>query len=850
MARSAVQFSSGDLGRAFAGHILSQAGFHLTLVGHDEHMVDILRQLKGYEVLVVSATASVTQFVACDAILEEDPDLIERLCLCDLVTASPSLDRLPSIAPLLAAGLKQRMQRGIDAPLNVIACERLVRATTWLRQLVHDCLTPAELAWAKAHVGFADCAWDRIVPSIVADGNLTPMPKGPESPGDEVRVVTEDYFEWVVDDKQLKGDLTIPGMLRRSPLEPFITRSMFLLTAGHATAAYMGSLRGVSHLVEGMAIPEVEQAVRGVMAEVAEAMLRQQGFQMDDLDSYIDRSVARFKNPHIRDTIARVARDPLRKLAKEERLIRPLLTSIKCGTSHDHLCVAIGAALLYNNPHDRESARLHRLLKRLGPEGVLRVVSGVSRDSPTHAQLNEDGAIDKILAAFQTLGAGQSGDPMSPIRSPVDAGHPNASPVPQGPPVVTSLSKLRKSAVHFGAGKIGRGFIGLLLALSGYEVTFADVDHHMVGLLQKLQSYDVHVVSATTLVVHVQNVSAILSTEEAVIEKLATCDLVTTAVGVNILPRIAPALAKGIQRRRAQGTEEPLNVIACENAIRATTALKAFVLEKLEGEDLEYATQNVGFADSAVDRIVPSMERLPDQAATETEAQEVEVTVEEFFEWDVDSTQMKGEGYLEGVRGIEGVTLTDNLSAFVERKLFTLNTGHAITAYLGYLKGYAFIFDSINDPAIEAIVRAAMHESAAVLIRRYGFDPKKHAEYIERIITRFKNPCLRDDVSRVGRDPIRKLSVNDRLFKPLLGTVELGLPNDHLCQGVAAALRFDCPGDDQAVKLQQMIQEPGGVVGALAQLLPVANKKLPEDVVQRIIDAYDKKVFGPGTAAK
>jgi mannitol-1-phosphate 5-dehydrogenase len=842
MAPSAILFSSGDLGRAFAGHILSQAGFHLTLVEQDEDIVDTLHQLKGYEVQVASAHATLTHFVPCDAILEEDPDLIERICSCDLITAFPPMG--PSIAPLIAAGLRKRMQRGVEAPVNVVGCERHVRATTWLRQLVHDRLTPPELAWTKAHVGFADCAWDRIVVSVDWYGNLKPMLE-PESPAEKVRVVTQDYFEWVVDDKQMKGDLAIPGMLRRSPLDPFITRSMFLLTAGHATAAYLGSLRGFTHIVEGMAVPEVEQAVRGVMGEVAEAMLRQQGFQMDDLDDYIDRSVTRFKNLHVGDTIARVARDPLRKLAKEERLIRPLLTSIRCGTPNDNLCVAIAAALLYDNPHDRESVRLHHLLKKLGPEGVLREVSGVSRHSATHAQLNEEGAIDKIVAAFHTLAPGLMASPLSP-----DSFHVTESSFPHREPIITSLSKLRKSAVHFGAGKIGRGFIGLLLALSGYEVTFAVRDRNTLALLQKLQSYDVHVVSDTTLVVHVRNVTAVLSTENAVIEKLATCDLVTTAVGVNTLPIIAPVLAKGIQLRRARKTEEPLNVIACENAVRATTALKAFVLEKLEGEDLEYAMHNVGFADSAVDRIVPAMERQRDPASgPEAMAQELEVTVEEFFEWDVDETQMKGERHLEGVRDILGVTLTDNLSAFVERKLFTLNTGHAITAYLGYLRGYATVNESIDDPAIEGIVRAAMQESAAVLVHRYGFDPVKHAEYIERIIMRFKNPWIRDDVSRVGRDPIRKLSPNDRLLKPLLGTVELGLPNEHLCVGVAVALRFDCPGDDEAAKLQRMIRESGGVPGALAKLLPGRNKRLPKDVVQRIMDAYNRKGFGPEEAA-
>src|SRR5471030_3554609 len=133
---------------------------------------------------------------------------------------------------------------------------------------------------------------------------------------------------------------------------------------------------------------------------------------------------------------------------------------------------------------------------------------------------------------------------------------------------------------------------------------------------------------------------------------------------------------------------------------------------------------HVGFVDSAVDRIVP-----PAAAGT---TDPLEVTVETFSEWIVDKTQFKGP-----LPEIAGMELTDNLMAFVERKLFTLNTGHAITAYLGQHAGHKTIRDAILDPAIRQVVKGAMEESGAVLINRYGFDAKKHAAYINKILQRF-----------------------------------------------------------------------------------------------------------------
>ncbi|MEH0675422.1 mannitol-1-phosphate 5-dehydrogenase [Vibrio scophthalmi] len=351
-------------------------------------------------------------------------------------------------------------------------------------------------------------------------------------------------------------------------------------------------------------------------------------------------------------------------------------------------------------------------------------------------------------------------------------------------------------ALHFGAGNIGRGFIGKLLSDAGMEVTFADVNETVVSELQRRNEYPVKVVGEECVVEVVKNVTAVNSATDEVIGCIANADLITTAVGPTVLKIISGSIAKGIEQRFAAGNTSPLNVIAAENMVRGTTQLKEAVYEHLSEELKAFSDVHIGFVDSAVDRIVPPAE--------EGETDPLAVTVETFSEWIVDQTQFNGP-----IPTIPGMECTDNLMAFVERKLFTLNTGHLITAYLGVLAGHETIKDSIEDPAIRQEVKAAMEESGAVLIQRYGFDPKAHAAYIEKILGRFANPYLRDEVDRVGRQPIRKLSPQDRLIKPLNGTLEYGLPNAHLIKGIAAAFHYKNDDDPQAVELQSMFAEKG-----------------------------------------
>ena len=349
-----------------------------------------------------------------------------------------------------------------------------------------------------------------------------------------------------------------------------------------------------------------------------------------------------------------------------------------------------------------------------------------------------------------------------------------------------------KKAVQFGAGNIGRGFIGALLSQSGYHVVFADVVDKIIDKINEDKTYTVHVMDVECEDQKIENISGVNSTKPEAVDEIASADLVTTAVGLVILPRIAPTIAAAIEKRMADGNKEPMNIIACENAIRGTSQLKKAVYENLSEEGKAFADEYVGFPDCAVDRIVPPVKS----------ENFIDVVVEEYYEWDVERASFKGE-----IPEIKGMTLVDDLMAYIERKLFTLNTGHCITSYLGKLRGFPTIDAAIADEEIYDIVSKAMKESGDGLIKKHGFDPEKHAAYIKKIIGRFKNPYLQDDVSRVGREPLRKLSPTDRLISPLTTAAGYGLPVDHLLVGVGAALHYDNPEDKQSVELQAKIKE-------------------------------------------
>ncbi len=349
------------------------------------------------------------------------------------------------------------------------------------------------------------------------------------------------------------------------------------------------------------------------------------------------------------------------------------------------------------------------------------------------------------------------------------------------------------TAIQFGAGNIGRGFIGALLVQSGYKLIFADVNEKVINALREQGEYTIHIMDLDKREEKVSGVTGILSNGPDIVPAIASADLITTAVGPNVLKIIAGTLAQGIEAR-AKANAGNLNIIACENMVGASSFLKEQVYTHLSDESKKYADQHVGFPNSSVDRIVPPF----------TGENPLDVGVEAFYEWIVEEPAFKGP-----VPRIEGMKLTDNLVAYVQRKLFTLNSGHAITAYLGNRKGHQTVEDSINDPEIQGYVLAAMRQSGAALVKLYGFDEAEHEKYIQKIAKRFQNPHIRDEVLRVGREPLRKLGAKDRIIGPAQMAADLGLPHDALLRGAAAALRYDNPEDPQSVQVQSLIKDKG-----------------------------------------
>ena len=368
-------------------------------------------------------------------------------------------------------------------------------------------------------------------------------------------------------------------------------------------------------------------------------------------------------------------------------------------------------------------------------------------------------------------------------------------------------------AVMYGAGNIGRGFIAKRFFLSGYETVFIDVNEAVVNAIAEAKKYPIFVTRGDHYETEwIENVTAVNGRDpEVVSDEIAGCEVVATALGVNILPYVAKNFALAIEKRYKAGAK-PLNILICENLIGSGDYLKGLVEPHIPEYLRDYFENSIGFVSVSVCITVPPT------AEKFLETSPVAVCSDVYNELPADADAIKGEA-----PKVDGLVPFSPFRFYIERKLLIHNMGHATMAYLGYQKGYNYIYEVAEDPEIKYFLFRALTESSRALAKRHNVPLEQLMRFCENLVTRLDNPLLDDTLLRVGKDTKRKLSSGDRLTGAFKMCREQGITPAHIAVSIAAALLFDEPGDPIALEVSAYAKE-NGVAAALEKYCEITDE--------------------------
>ena len=390
---------------------------------------------------------------------------------------------------------------------------------------------------------------------------------------------------------------------------------------------------------------------------------------------------------------------------------------------------------------------------------------------------------------------------------------------------------MKGKAVMFGAGNIGRGFIGQLFSESGYEVVFVDVVQELLDLFNRDHHYRLQTVSNEgSKDYSIGPVSGVDSRNQAAVaEAVAEASICATAVGANVLKFVAPNLAAGLALR-AKRNLPPINVIVCENLHGAPEYLRGLLEQSIPEEAKSYLAEKTGLVETVIGRMVPA-------PTPEMRAEDIGwIKVEPYKELPV-----KRSGFVGPIPDIVAMTPYDDFDVFGARKLYVHNCGHALMSYVAYQRDYEYAYEALEDNEIRAFMLAGLRESVDGICAKFKADRAWLYAHVDDLLKRFANRSLGDTVYRLGRDPIRKLAAEDRLVGAANLAVEGGGKPVHLAWGIAAALLFNPADDPSAPTLQGKIKE-NGVEAALSEVSGIQKDSV---LGKLVLDAYAKLLVNP-----
>ncbi|HET7397870.1 MAG TPA: hypothetical protein VFJ94_05050 [Intrasporangium sp.] len=368
-----------------------------------------------------------------------------------------------------------------------------------------------------------------------------------------------------------------------------------------------------------------------------------------------------------------------------------------------------------------------------------------------------------------------------------------------------------------GAGRLAAGYVAPLLAETGWQVVLVSRSREVVDAVQRGAGLTVAVVGPRDMRRWIGGVQAMNRLDPRLPGLVAGADLVATSVGPGALCDVGTWLGP-LLRRRLDTKAAPLNVVTFENHRRAPELLAEGLLAaapSLAGE----LGRRLGLAGSAVWSVVSRREVEPGGLTLYTDG--------------VTEAYVDRRGVLDGVAPLDGsvpgLRPVEPFDAWMAEKLWLFNGGHAAAAYLGFLAGCATVDEALARPRLRAEVRAVLAEAAAAL---GGHSGSPSDARLDAILTRYADPALADPVTRVAREPRRKLAPGDRLIGPAVAARGVGVQPAALARVAAAALAYREPSDPQAVALDAELRLLGP-----AEVLATISQLHPSDELSRLVCA-------------
>lgn len=390
-------------------------------------------------------------------------------------------------------------------------------------------------------------------------------------------------------------------------------------------------------------------------------------------------------------------------------------------------------------------------------------------------------------------------------------------------------------ATIIGGGRIGRGFVASLLERNNVSKTFLDVSDDLVKEFNKEEEYTVHILGNETNNTIIENFEAFnFRDKKALKTEINNADFIFTAVGGKNLRTIGSEIGRQYKNLLREEIVSSFIIVTCENWLTPAADLLSSIVEELNESEKEVFLKNVDVTQGVI--------RASGTSAPKGEETSnlLDTWMQDYWTLPIDKSRINNH-FVPNWKHFE---FNENFGEMLAQKIYTNNTSVALVGYLGYLKGHKYVADSANDDEIEPIFKKCFQEIHQALVHTLGVSTESQKEFAEVAEDKYKDYKIVDDVKRIARDPIRKLSPDDRFIGPAIMAQKAGTKPEAISLGAAAALYFDNPEDSEAVELQKLRKEKG-IDYVLDNICGLQNNQELKDMILSSIEVLKAKGWIP-----
>ncbi len=367
--KKAVMYGAGNIGRGFIAQLLYMSNYNTVFIDVNEQIINAVNEKREYPLYITNGdNYDIVNIKNICAVNGNDINAVaENFIDADIVVTAVGANVLKYIKKPFAEGIIKRFEQ-TNVPLNIILCENLMEADKYFKSLVSECL-PDDKKHLLDKVGFIEASVGRMVP-------VTPDNIKKEN---LLAVCAEPFYPLPVDGEAVVG--TLPDIKYIYPVIPFsfyIRRKLFMHNMAHTAAAYNGYIKGYKYIWETMYDDEVYNITKGALDEISQAMAIEYKIDQAELKSYSDELIERFKNKLLGDTIERVGRDTIRKLAVNDRITGAFLLCRRHNIKAENIIKTMKAAFLFNPDGDVFANETYEFAKSNGLDSAIEKYCGIN----------------------------------------------------------------------------------------------------------------------------------------------------------------------------------------------------------------------------------------------------------------------------------------------------------------------------------------------------------------------------------------------------------------------------------------------------------------------------------------